>query len=295
MSAGSPRADRWGAQLGLVAADLVDLPVEGALPARDLPSREALHEVVEQLRVALFAEQLGPSGLDVPGQRAFVRMTLERALGALAAEIAREPVGSRDGTEEVLAFAETLPEIRRLLHGDLAAAVAGDPAARSTTEILACYPGFRALLYHRIAHALHRLGPTLIARIISDLGRAATAIDIHPGAAIGERCFIDHGAGVVIGETAVLGAGVRLYQGVTLGARNFPVDAEGHIIRGAPRHPVLEEDVIVYASATILGRVTIGRGSVIGGGVWLTRSVPPRSHIMQAPLRADSFADGSGI
>ncbi len=268
---------------------------DGDMPAGDLPGRRALAAIGDDLRLVLFAGQLAPPGLDAAARRDFARATLDRALTTLVNEVARESALARPPEEIVHAFASALPGVRTLLHGDLAAALAGDPAAGSTTEVLLCYPGFSALLHHRLAHLLHGLGARLVARMLAEIAHAATAIDIHPGATIGERCFIDHGTGVVIGETAIIGANVRLYQGVTLGARSFPVDTDGHIVRGAPRHPVLEDEVSVFAGASILGRVTIGRGSVIGGGVWLTRSVPPHSRITQAPVRAESFAEGAGI
>ncbi len=282
------------ARLTAVVDALSDL-TSRAPAARELPSAACLQAVVEALRTALFADRLGPGGLDADGRRAFVHTTLHDALEALTAQLALEPGLSDDPSQLGLAFAEALPGIRRVLDTDLQAAVDGDPAAHSTTEVLLCYPGFAATLHHRLAHVLHGLGAPIVARAVAELGHAVTGIDIHPGATIGERFFIDHGTGVVIGETAVIGRNVRLYQGVTLGARSFPVDADGQIIRGAPRHPILEDDVHVYAGATILGRVTIGQGSVIGGGVWLTRGVPAHSRVLQAPLRADSFADGAGI
>lgn len=285
----------WSAHLEGIAAALADSVADRSGPARALPSRDALAGIVENLRIALFAAELGPSGLTAEGRRAWVARCLDRALGGLLDELTRDPGVEGDAESRVLAFAAQLPELRRILGTDLEAAVEGDPAARGPTEVLLCYPGFAALLHHRIAHAIRGLGAPLVARTIADLAHSETAIDIHPGAVIGPSFFIDHGTGVVIGETAVIGRGVRLYQGVTLGARNFPVDHNGHIIRGAPRHPILEDDVTVYAGATILGRVTIGQGSVIGGGVWLTRSVGPHSRIMQAPVRADTFADGGGI
>lgn len=154
------------------------------------------------------------------------------------------------------------------------------------------------MIHHRIAHALHRLGAVFLARLIADIAHSRTGIDIHPGARIGASFFIDHGTGVVIGETAVIGARVRLFQAVTLGARNFPTDASGAIIKGAPRHPVIEDDVVIYSGATVLGRITVGRGSTIGGNVWLAHSVPAGSHITQAQVRsggasACAFADAS--
>jgi serine O-acetyltransferase len=182
----------------------------------------------------------------------------------------------------VQAFAAELPGIRALLDSDVLAAYRGDPAAHSVDEVLLCYPGIAAITHHRIAHALYRLGVPLLARMVSERSHAETGIDIHPGARIGGGFFIDHGTGVVIGETAELGDNVRLYQAVTLGARSFPADDQGHLRKGLPRHPIVEDEVVVYAGATILGRITIGRGSTIGGNVWLTRSVPPGTHVTQA-------------
>ncbi|MFZ3088603.1 MAG: serine O-acetyltransferase EpsC, partial [Methylotenera sp.] len=168
-----------------------------------------------------------------------------------------------------------------------------DPAARSLDEVLVCYPGISAIVHYRLAHELHKLGLPLIARIISELAHSATGIDIHPGAAIGEGFFIDHGTGVVIGETAIIGHHVRLYQAVTLGAKRFPTDEQGHLIKGSARHPILEDHVVIYAGATILGRITIGESSVIGGNVWLTRSVPPNSHITQAKTQESATIDAA--
>jgi serine O-acetyltransferase len=169
-----------------------------------------------------------------------------------------------------------------LLDTDVQAAYHGDPAARSVDEVLICYPGIEAMIHHRLAHQLYSLGVPLLARIVAEKAHGQTGIDIHPGAQIGPGFFIDHGTGVVIGETAVLGERVRMYQGVTLGAKRFPADEKGHLEKGLPRHPIVEDDVVIYAGATILGRVTIGRGSIIGGNVWLTRSVPAGSHVLQA-------------
>jgi serine O-acetyltransferase len=158
-----------------------------------------------------------------------------------------------------------------------------------------CYPGVAAVIRHRLAHQLYLLGVPMLARIIAEIAHSQTAIDIHPGAEIGESFFIDHGTGVVIGETAVIGRHVRLYQAVTLGAKRFEVDEHGALIKNYARHPILEDDVVIYAGATVLGRITIGRGSAIGGNVWLTHSVPPGSNITQAKVRTESFDDGGGI
>jgi len=262
-----------------------------------LPSRKSLQNVVDGLSAALFPNRLGAPGLKEEGVDYFVGFTLDTALRELNSQVQLELRYSadteHDKTPSVEAalnktrlFAQVLPNIRRLLDTDLHAAFEGDPAARSLDEVLVCYPGISAIIHYRLAHVLHKLGLPLIARIISELAHSATGIDIHPGAAIGEGFFIDHGTGVVIGETAVIGRHVRLYQAVTLGAKRFPTDEHGQLIKGSERHPVLEDSVVIYAGATILGRITIGAGSVIGGNVWLTRSVPPNSQITQAKTQA---------
>jgi serine O-acetyltransferase len=267
-----------------------------------LPSRKALQEVLEGLSAALFPNRLGAPGLNEEGIDYFVGYTLDAALRELNALIQLElrysadnehdkPPSAEAALNKARAFAQTLPQIRQLLDTDLNAAFEGDPAARSLDEVLVCYPGISAIINYRLAHELHKLGLPLIARIISELAHSATGIDIHPGATIGEGFFIDHGTGVVIGETAVIGRHVRLYQAVTLGAKRFPTDEHGHLIKGSARHPILEDDVVIYAGATILGRITIGAGSVIGGNVWLTRSVPPNSQITQAKTQQQAVSD----
>lgn len=192
-------------------------------------------------------------------------------------------------------FIAYLPEIRRLLVTDVEATFLGDPAANSRSEVIFCYPTIRAISNYRIAHRLLELGVPLIPRIISEMGHSETGIDIHPGATIGESFSIDHGTGVVIGSTCIIGNNVKLYQGVTLGAKSFPLDDEGNPIKGIPRHPIVEDDVIIYAQATILGRIRIGKGSVIGGNVWVTNNLPPNSKIIQFKAREAAFSDGAGI
>ncbi len=262
-----------------------------------LPSRKALQSVVDGLSAALFPNRLGAPGLKDEGIDYYVGFTLDTALRELNSQIQLELRYSADtghdktpsveaALNKARAFAKTLPKIRQLIDTDLNAAFEGDPAARSLDEVLVCYPGITAIIHYRLAHELHTLGLPLIARIISELAHSATGIDIHPGATIGEGFFIDHGTGVVIGETAVIGNHVRLYQAVTLGAKRFPTDEHGHLIKGSARHPILEDDVVIYAGATVLGRITIGARSVIGGNVWLTRSVPPDSQITQAQSQA---------
>ena len=191
----------------------------------------------------------------------------------------------QDAIELTRRFASRLPPVRGLLINDLRAAFVGDPAARNFPEILIGYPGMTAIIRHRLAHILHRLDARLVARLIAEIAHARTGIDIHPGASIGSGFFIDHGTGVVIGDTAIIGDNVRIYQAVTLGARHFPTDDEGKLIKGDARHPIVEDDVVIYAGATILGRIMIGRGSTIGGNVWLTQDVPPNSVVTQATVR----------
>lgn len=197
--------------------------------------------------------------------------------------------------EKATALIEKLPEIRRLLYTDVRAAYLGDPAAESEGEVIFSYPAIRAMTNHRLAHELYKLEVPLIPRIISEMAHSETGIDIHPGACIGEYFAIDHGTGVVIGQTTIIGNNVKIYQGVTLGAKSFPLDANGNPIKGIPRHPIVEDDVIIYSNATILGRITIGRGSVIGGNIWITRDVPPYSRITQQKPLDQSFSNGTGI
>ncbi len=264
------------------------------------PSRHVIEKIMAALCGALFPLRLGPSFVRMHNEEAFVAETLQTALSRLYGQIRLELAYAAgidapqlidvDAGRIIGHFAHELPRLRRLLDTDVEAAYAGDPAARSVDEILTCYPGALAIIHHRLAHLLHGLGAPLVARIISEIANSKTGIDIHPGAKIGQAFFIDHGTGVVIGETAIIGDRVRLYQAVTLGARGFPADAEGALRRGLARHPIVEDDVVIYAGATILGRVTIGAGSVIGGNVWLTTSVPAGSFITQARADRDGAA-----
>lgn len=271
-----------------------------------LPSRKALVGIVDGLSAALFPNRLGLPELTVGGIDYYVGHTLDVHLRELHEQIRRELqfssgqeiISEHDQAHAIAMtreFAARLPRVRSLLESDIRAAYEGDPAARNVDEVLVCYPGITAITHHRLAHELYVLGAPLIARIIAEIAHSATGIDIHPGAEIGGSFFVDHGTGVVIGQTAVIGERVRLYQAVTLGAKRFPVDEHGNLIKGNARHPIVEDDVIIYAGATILGRITIGRGSTIGGNVWLTRSVPPGSNISQAQVRAESFYGGAGI
>lgn len=253
-----------------------------------LPSRKALAAVVEGLSAALFPNRLGPPDLTSEGIDYFVGHTLDVALRELCVQVATELRFDADDGEVderactiVRELALRLPTIRVFLDSDIRAAYEGDPAARSADEVLVCYPGITAITHHRIAHELYLLGVPLTARIISEIAHSATGIDIHPGAAIDAGFFIDHGTGVVIGETCIIGKRVRLYQAVTLGAKRFEVQEDGALVKGNSRHPIVEDDVVIYAGATLLGRITIGKGSTIGGNVWLTHGVPPGSTITQ--------------
>ncbi|MFY9655248.1 MAG: serine O-acetyltransferase EpsC [Methylocystis sp.] len=274
----------------------------GVVP--ELPSRAAIKAIVEDLVATLYPRHFGPAEVLPDGVDGFIASALKSALANLREQIRRE-LQLLDGADFVAqaqkaaeithAFAKTLPKTRALLDTDIRAAFDGDPAARSFDEVIFCYPGVAAVIRHRLAHQLYLLGAPMLARIVAEIAHAETGIDIHPGAEIDESFFIDHGTGVVIGETTRIGKHVRLYQAVTLGAKRFETDANGALVKGQPRHPIVEDNVAIYAGATVLGRITIGRGSSIGGNVWLTHSVPPGSNITQAKARVETFADGAGI
>lgn len=183
--------------------------------------------------------------------------------------------------EQATTFIYRLDDISRSLQTDVEAAYNGDPAAKSRDEIICCYPVIKALVNYRVAHELLTMGVELIPRILTEMAHSETGIDIHPGAQIGDYFTIDHGTGVVIGETCIIGRNVKLYQGVTLGAKSFPLDKHGNPIKGIPRHPILEDDVIVYSNSTILGRITVGKGAIIGGNIWITQDVAPGARIVQ--------------
>ena len=269
-----------------------------------MPSREALHEIIDGLFAALFPTHFGLADFTEEGVDYFVGHKLDATLRILLHQVERElqfasPADEherkRRAFEITHQFAARLPHVRALLETDILAAYQGDPAARSIEEVRFCYPGITGITHHRLAHELYLLDLPLLARIVAELAHSATGIDIHPGAEIDASFFIDHGTGVVIGETARVGKRVRLYQAVTLGAKRFPVGDNGALVKGNARHPIIEDDVVIYAGATILGRVTIGRGSTIGGNVWITRDVPPNSTVTQALARGDAFDDGGGI
>ena len=295
--------------LGRVVARLREVRAVGEASrcgSQATPPRVSRAEVLALRRdfvAALFPRHFGPQDLTEDGLQGFVTHTTDAALRSLEAQASQELAltaepgvdPARRAREIRTEFAAALPQVLTLLNADIRAAFEGDPAAKSLDEVLLCYPGVAAIIHHRLSHELYLLGAPLIARILSEAAHSDTGIDIHPGAEIGEGFFIDHGTGVVIGETAIIGRRVRLYQAVTLGARRFNADEHGGLAKNYPRHPIIEDDVVIYAGATILGRITIGRGSQIGGNVWLTRDVPPASNVTQAHARTEAFDDGSGI
>jgi serine O-acetyltransferase len=261
---------------------------------RYLPSREAIVEIVSAVLDLMYPGYFGRQDLNADNLNVHVGQMLGALIPKLEREIEhclcygreREAVPPKLGEcaprahELTAIFLQRLPEIRALLIRDVQAAFDGDPAALNLDEIILSYPGVLAVSVYRIAHALHDLGVPMMARIMTEWAHSKTGCDIHPGASIGPAFFIDHATGVVIGETTHIGEGVKIYQGVTLGALSLPRDASGHLIRGKKRHPTVEDGATLYANATVLGGQTVvGANSVIGGSVFLTFSVPPRSRV----------------
>lgn len=253
-----------------------------------LPSLTDLDEIIGLCRAILFPGYFGYShvtsqtigfhtGVNI--ECLYNKLT-EQILAALCFD--KQYKATHEFAAEIcVQFIECLPQIRQQLATDVIAAYEGDPAATSYGEVISCYPVIRALSNYRIAHQLHLLGVPLIPRVITEMAHSETGIDIHPAATIGRYFTIDHGTGVVIGATSIIGDHVKLYQGVTLGAKSFPLDAKGNPIKGIDRHPILEDNVIVYSNSTILGRITIGRGAIIGGNVWVTEDVAPGTKLLQ--------------
>ncbi len=284
--------------------DMVYLPKH----QKPMPSTQRLGQIVDILRKILFPGYFGDSRLKPETASYYMGVNLDRVFLLLADQIRRGMcyecwqkhsftcTNCDDVAPGITAeFISRLPKIRELLATDVQSAYDGDPAAKSFGEIIFCYPTIRVLTNHRIAHELLQLKVPLIPRIIAEMAHSETGIDIHPGAQIGKSFTIDHGTGVVIGETCVIGDNVKIYQGVTLGAKSFPLDDDGNPIKGIARHPIVEDNVIAYAQATILGRITIGKDSVIGGNVWVTNDVAPNSKVLQRKPRETFFSDGAGI
>ena len=272
-------------------------------PNKHFPNKLAIVNIVKDLRRVMFPRYFGdetPTGIN---PEYFIGETLIRIEDSLRREL-REALLFRGGlaTEELNArvdqicatFFSRLPEIQRILLTDVQAAFDGDPAAQSKEEIIFSYPGFFAIFVYRIAHELYVQDVPLIPRIINEMAHSRTGIDIHPGASIGENFFIDHGTGVVIGETCIIGDNCRLYQGVTLGALSFRKNDDGTLVKGVPRHPILGNNVTVYAGANILGRIRVGDGAVIGGNVWVTSDVPAGAKLTQSRAHRDKVAKNEG-
>lgn len=257
-----------------------------------LPSAKVFDEIIELTRAILFPGYYGNSTVNSQTIGYHIGVNVERLFTLLEKQILAglcfsdkyekcTPAKREKALELAAKFVEKLPELRQILGTDVVAAYNGDPAATSYGEVICCYPAIKAISNYRIAHTLMELGVPLIPRIITEMAHSETGIDIHPSAIIGSYFAIDHGTGVVIGATSIIGNNVKLYQGVTLGAKSFPLDEEGKPIKGIPRHPILEDDVIVYSNATILGRITVGRGATIGGNIWITEDIPAGARVVQ--------------
>ena len=272
-----------------------------------LPSVEMVKRIVALVKNIIFPDYFEKRQPDEAIRSYHIGVAMEELLRLLTKQIAhglqfcedceaertKEEV-YREAEQKALQFIDSLPEIKRILYTDVQAMFDNDPAAPNYGEVIFCYPSMNTMTHYRIAHRLHELQVPVIPRIITELAHSKTGIDIHPGARIGEYFAIDHGTGVVIGETAIIGDHVTLYQGVTLGAKSFKYDEQGNMLN-IPRHPIIEDHVTVYSNASILGRITIGHHSVIGGNIWITNSVPPYSRIQQSKAIDVAFQDGAGI
>jgi len=258
-----------------------------------MPSEKILAEIIDIVRDIIFPYHYGDTPVYADTLKYYIGVRVDRLSRLIREQIqigleyeCNKCKNACEETDRITErFIDTLPKLREILTTDVIAAYNGDPAAKNHGEIISCYPVIKALTNYRMAHELLLLGVPLIPRMLTEMAHSETGIDIHPGAQIGEYFTIDHGTGVVIGETCIIGKNVKLYQGVTLGARSFPLDESGNPIKGIPRHPILEDDVIVYSNATILGRITIGKGAVVGGNIWVTQDVPAGTSITQK--RAD--------
>ncbi len=281
----------------------------GMMPATEapLPSVEQVKQIVALVKSIIFPDYFNRRQPDETQRSYYIGVHMEELLTLLTKQIAHglqfcedcEAIRTKEQvyTEAerlALTFIDTLPEIKRQLYTDVEAMFDNDPAAPNYGEVIFCYPVVNTMTHYRIAHKLHELKVPVIPRIITEQAHSKTGIDIHPGAQIGDYFSIDHGTGVVIGETAIIGNHVTLYQGVTLGAKSFKYDEQGNMLN-VPRHPIIEDHVTIYSNASILGRITIGHDSVIGGNIWLTHSVPPYSRILQSKAIDAGFQDGAGI
>lgn len=289
--------------IGLLAVSTPD--EERMVPAGTgaFPSVDSLREVIALVKSVIFPDFYNRRRNSCITRAHYIGVGVDKLYTVLRREIENglrfnenmdQATIDDDVSRIVLGFIDTLPEIKRVLLTDVEAMFNNDPAVENFGEIILCYPVVQAMVHYRVAHSLLKLGMPVVPRIITEIAHSDTGIDIHPGACIGEYFSIDHGTGVVIGETCVIGNHVTLYQGVTLGAKNFSLDANGRPVNVA-RHPIIEDNVTIYSNATVLGRITIGHDSIVGGNVWLTNSVPPGSRILQRKAVATSFIDGLGI
>ena len=273
-----------------------------------LPSMKNLKKLTDLIREIIFPGYFGNTSLQPQMIGHYLGVYLDELFDLLKNEILaglhfvwdeQEIVDKEDlesqAVDSATAFIQSLPEIRRKMGNDVNALFLGDPAAKSYGEIIFCYPAIKAILNYRIAHRMVELNVPLIPRFIAEMAHSETGIDIHPEARIGEHFAIDHGTGVVIGSTCIIGDHVKIYQGVTLGAKSFEVDVNGNPVKGVPRHPIVEDNVVIYSGATILGRITIGKNSVIGGNVWIDREIPSNSKIVQGKSKGQTFIHGAGI
>lgn len=241
-----------------------------------LPSVERARRTMELVRTLIFPGYFSDcQGADTEMHTHYVGVTLNRLYNLLLEQMS---------PEQALGLIDSLPELRRVLMTDVEAIFCNDPAVDNRGEVIFCYPGVRAMLHYRVAHELMRLGVPVIPRIITELAHSATGIDIHPGATIGEYFAIDHGTGVVIGQTCIIGHHVTVYQGVTLGSRNFSYNGDGHPVN-TPRHPIIEDYVTIYSNASVLGRITVGSHAVVGGNIWVTDNVAPYEKVTQTKYR----------
>lgn len=262
-----------------------------------LPSNKLMVEILEKIETVLYPGYFGQQEIDRGNIKFYIGNQINSLYRILSRQIAKCLMHicrrkKRDscaecfekGKKEAFVFIKKIPELRKILFGDVVAAYAGDPAAKNYQEIIFCYPGLKAITIYRVAHELYIQGIPFLPRMMTEYAHSITGCDMHPGSRIGKNFFIDHATGVVIGETTIIGSNVRIYQGVTLGSLRFPTDKDGNILRDVKRHPTIEDDVIIYANATILGGQTvIGKGCVVGGNVWITESVPPYSKITIEP------------
>lgn len=278
----------------------VEMMPAGTAP---LPSVEEVRRIVSLIKSIIFTDYLNKRQPDPQIRSYFIGVNMEELYHLLCRQVARGLQFCEECAEHEVApaaqqialnFIDQLPEIKRLLYTDVEAMFKNDPAATNYGEVIYCYPVVNTMTHYRIAHVLHRMQVPVIPRIITEQAHSKTGIDIHPGATIGEYFAIDHGTGVVIGETCIIGNHVTLYQGVTLGAKSFKYDTEGNMLN-VPRHPIIEDNVTIYSNASILGRITIGHDSVIGGNIWVTNNIPPYSRIQQSKAVDLSFQGGLGI